>query len=450
MTDGSVGVDDLLNPSSYSPKIVKSGTLSLTGSSQPGSVKISGLTSDGSDYLSAVFVDAREERSPLKVISFTTPDNTVPNFAYGYPYMSKITSTSGQVTTMATKSCRLYWAVLPKGASAPTANDFKANAVSGNLGFGTLDVTKNVSNTFDVNNVPLEELESYDLYLWLTDVDGGQSSAVKKVSFTTVDGTPPRFNTNPTVNKVNATSVGLYANLNEAGTLYWVVVKEGEEYPKPLAGQSGKVDLSSDNAKLQVSAGMNALKNGKVTMTEGKDVSFTVSGLEKETAYDLYYVAQDKAGNYSETVGKITIHTLDPNAPTVTQEFTKYNGTDSTTPLPNTDVRLVFSEGIQDAGTNQNLYELYQKVAAGTEPKSKLAGLLRDSIKLYQDTGNGPATQVVDYKDDKDNWTINYENVVIKQEDGKTVVVFPGSGGSADAALNLQSCLLYTSDAADD
>ena len=84
-------------------------------------------------------MDAREERSPLKVISFTTPDNTVPNFASGYPYMSKITSTSGQVTTMATKSCRLYWAVLPKGASAPTANDFKANAVSGNLGFGTLD-----------------------------------------------------------------------------------------------------------------------------------------------------------------------------------------------------------------------------------------------------------------------------------------------------------------------
>ena len=142
-------------------------------------------------------------------------------------------------------------------------------------------------------------------------------------------------------------------------------------------------------------------------------------------------------------MGKITIHTLDPNAPTVTQEFTKYNGTDSTTPLPNTDVRLVFSEGIQDAGTNQNLYELYQKVAAGTEPKSKLAGLLRDSIKLYQDTGNGPATQVVDYKDDKDNWTINYENVVIKQEDGKTVVVFPGSGGSADAALNLQSGATY-------
>ena len=50
----------------------------------------------------------------------------------------------------------------------------------------------------------------------------------------------------------------MYANLNEAGTLYWVVVAQGEEYPKPLAGQTGAVDLASDTAKLQVSAGMNA------------------------------------------------------------------------------------------------------------------------------------------------------------------------------------------------
>lgn len=449
VTDGSVGVDDLLNPSSYSPKIVKSGTLSLPGSSQPGSVKISGLTSDGSYYLSAVFVDARKERSPLKVISFTTPDNTVPNFASGYPYMSKITSTSGQVTTMATKSCRLYWAVLPKGASAPTANDFKANAVSGNLGFGTLDVTKNVSNTFDVNNVPLEELESYDLYLWLTDVDGGQSSAVKKVSFTTVDGTPPRFNTNPTVNKVNATSVGLYANLNEAGTLYWVVVKEGEEYPKPLAGQSGKVDLSSDNAKLQVSAGMNALKNGKVTMTEGKDVSFTVSGLEKETAYDLYYVAQDKAGNYSETVGKITIHTLDPNAPTVTQEFTKYNGTDSTTPLPNTDVRLVFSEAVQTVDTHTPLVDLYEAVTkavsqgheAEMAARDKMALALSNAIYLYLVPSNTQPERLegaTDSSKQSGEWTIDYRYAEITMEDGKTIVKFPNGTG-----INLRSGAEY-------
>lgn len=115
VTDGSVGVDDLLNPSSYSPKIVKSGTLSLTGSSQPGSVKISGLTS-GRLLLPVRRLCGRAGGAePAEGHLFTTPDNTVPNFASGYPYMSKITSTSGQVTTMATKSCRLYWAVRQGG-----------------------------------------------------------------------------------------------------------------------------------------------------------------------------------------------------------------------------------------------------------------------------------------------------------------------------------------------
>ena len=64
-------------------------------------------------------------------------------------------------------------------------------------------------------------------------------------------------------------------------------------------------------------------------MSQDKDVSFNVSGLDPEKAYDLYYVAQDKAGNYSARVQVITIHTLDPSAPTVVQEFTRYNGDES-------------------------------------------------------------------------------------------------------------------------
>lgn len=453
VTDGSVGTADLISPPSYTTNIVANGTVSLSGANQPATVQITKLTSDGSYYLSTVMVDARGDQSPLKVISFTTPDDTKPDFASGYPYMSKITNISAQVTAMPTKTCRLYWAVLPKGATAPTASDFKANAVTGNLGFGTLDVTKNTEYTFDVNNVPLEELESYDLYLWLTDVEGGQSSAVKKLSFTTVDKTPPVFNTEPTINKVDRTSVGMYANLNEAGTLYWVVVAQGEEYPKPLAGQSGAVDLSSDTAKLQVSAGMNALKSGKVSMTEGRDVTFNVSGLEAEKAYDLYYVAQDKAGNYSATVKKITIHTLDPNAPTVTQEFTKYNGDDKNTPLPNTDIRLVFSEAIQDAATNTAYVDLYQAVTQAAEGAAKdaaretMANVLRNSIKLYVDTGNGrpevvpEATSATNKATDE--WIIDYRYAEITLEEGKTVVTFPTKSAVVSSGLNLESGAEY-------
>ena len=453
VTDGSVGTDELIDPPSYTTKIVANGSAALSGAGERSTAKISKLVSDGSYYLSAVLVDARGDQSPLKVLSFTTSDNTVPGFADGYPYMSKVTNVSAQVTVMATKSCRLYWALLPKGAQAPTAQDFKANAVTGNLGYGSRDVTKNTAYSFDVNNVALEELESYDLYLWLTDVEGGQSSRVEKLSFTTVDRTPPKFNTNATVNKVERTSVGLYANLNEAGTLYWVVVEQGTEYPKPLAGQSGPVDLSSDTAKMQVSAGMNALKSGKVNMSQDKDVSFNVSGLDPEKAYDLYYVAQDKAGNYSARVQVITIHTLDPSAPTVVQEFTRYNGDESGTPYPDTDIRLVFSEEVQDAAANVTLKEYYDRVTAAKgetekeQARTALGNVLRNSIKLYVDTGSGRPELVADGVDAADKtqggWVIDYRYAEVTMEEGKTVVIFRTADSEKESALNLQSGAEY-------
>ena len=453
VTDGSVGTDELIDPPSYTTKIVANGSAALSGAGERSTAKISKLVSDGSYYLSAVLVDARGDQSPLKVLSFTTPDNTVPGFADGYPYMTKVTNVSAQVTVMATKSCRLYWALLPKGAQAPTAQDFKANAVTGNLGYGSRDVTKNTAYSFDVNNVALEELESYDLYLWLTDVEGGQSSRVEKLSFTTVDRTPPKFNTNATVNKVERTSVGLYANLNEAGTLYWVVVEQGTEYPKPLAGQSGPVDLSSDTAKMQVSAGMNALKSGKVNMSQDKDVSFNVSGLDPEKAYDLYYVAQDKAGNYSARVQVITIHTLDPSAPTVVQEFTRYNGDESGTPYPDTDIRLVFSEEVQDAAANVTLKEYYDRVTAAKgetekeQARTALGNVLRNSIKLYVDTGSGRPELVADGVDAADKtqggWVIDYRYAEVTMEEGKTVVIFRTADSEKESALNLQSGAEY-------
>lgn len=454
ITAGSVGAGDLINPPSYSTEILKHGTASLSGSAAENTTKLTGLTSGGSYYLSAVFVDARETQSPVKVISFSTPDNTVPNFASGYPYLSRVTNISAQVTVMTTKTCQLYYALLPKGSTAPKPEDFKSGAIPGNLGYGTRAMTKNSPDSFDVNDKPLHELETYDLYLWLTDREGGVSSSVKKLTFTTVDKTPPVFNTEPTINKVEEKSVGLYANLNEAGTLFWVVVAQGEEYPKPLAGQSGAVDLSSENAKIQVAAGMNALKSGRVNMAEGKDVSFNVSGLDPEKAYDLYYVAQDKAGNYSETVKKLTIHTKDPNAPTVTQEFTKYNGTDTTTPLPNTDIRLVFSEEVQTVDTNTPLVQLYQDVvkAAGDkkaedDARDTMGNVLRNSIKLYASTGNGlpevvPDGGLVSSKED-DKWIIDYRYAEITLEEGKTVVTFRTRDNVEESALCLESGLEY-------
>ena len=59
-------------------------------------------------------------------------------------------------------------------------------------------------------------------------------------------------------------------------------------------------------------------------------------------------------------------------------------------PYPNTDIRLVFSEEVQDVGTNVALKEYYDRVTAAKEEKEKneartaLGNVLRNSIKFYR------------------------------------------------------------------
>lgn len=429
VADGSVDEEDLISPPSYSGTILQSGTIKATASNTEFKVKLSKLTSGGSYYLSAILVDSRGQRSPIKVTAFTTPDSSTPAFASGYPYMSKVTNTSAQVTVMTKKNCQLYYALLPKGASAPTAAEFKANAISGNLGYGSMTVTKNVPAVFYVNGRPLEELTSYDLYVWLTDFDGAKSSSVKKVSFTTIDGTSPIFLTEPTVTSIKATSVGLKAALNEKGTVYWAVVKHGEEYPKPLAGQTTQPTLDSDTAKLQIANGMNCLKSGKVSASATKDITINVSGLTAETAYDLYYVAVDSAGNYSTTVKMVTINTLDNVPPTITQTFSNTADLDGTEPMSDTDIAITFSEGIQYE-TGEILIDLYTTANTAadstkrTEARERLEEILRSAFKLY-DASSYPDTLVPEkISDSTSGHWICYEDLLIEMEDGKTVITF--------------------------
>ncbi|WP_312938690.1 S-layer homology domain-containing protein [Oscillibacter sp.] len=447
VTDGSVGEADLLKPTN-NPRILKSGNIKAEKSNTDYIASLTGLTSDGSYYFSAMLVDQREQRSPVKAVSFATSDDSVPAFAAGYPYMSKITNVSGEVTVMTTKSCRLYYALMPKNATAPTAADFKSGSLSGNLGSGSWNMVKNVTDTFLVNRQgTLNELKDYDLFLWLTDADGAKSSAVKKISFTTLDGTPPTFVSGPTVTAIKETSVGLNAVVDEAATIFWVAVKQGDEYPKPMNGQTTKPSLSSPEAKLQVSSGINGLKAGKIAATANKEALINISGLTSESAYDVYYVAQDKAGNYSDPVGKLTIHTLDTNPPSITQEFTRTNDAAGISPLADTDIRVVFSENVQDSGTNHQLLALYQKSkdTSTSEDEQKaasevLVGLLRDDIQLWS-ADAAPAERVVERtatSDSSADWTIDYRFVEITAEDGKIVATF-----KSGQALKLKSGAKY-------
>lgn len=465
LSDGSLDEDDLLS-SSKPAKVIKSGTLKMPASKTEMTAKLSGLTVDGSYYVSAVLVDSRGRISPVKVTAFTTPDDTVPNFATGYPYTALTSDGDQQIIqamVMPTKDCQLYYALLPKGSTAPKAADFKAAAVTGNLGYGVIDVKKNTQHLIPkVNTSYLAEQTSYDLYLWLNDADNGKSSAVKKLTVTTLDKTSPVIQ-HLTVTDVAAKTVTLTYSLDEPGTLYWSVVKRGAQFYAP--GIEGPEDQI---AKIQVETGTGALKKGSSTASKSAtDVKFTISGLEPQTAYDLYYVAKDKSGNYNFYTANLTppmeINTLDNDAPTVVQEFT-HDGTDNPknpSPYPDTSIRLVFSEsvqGIQSVGGQQvvnNFYELYQAVVSAktSESRSKaedaLASALRSHITLFYKPASGASEAVAERTSSSgsgNEWVIDYRKAIVTLDpsgSGEMIITIPYNSDLSQSGLNLLSGATY-------
>lgn len=470
LTDGSVNETVLLNPAT-SHSVVKSGNIKVAASKTELTAKLSGLTKDGSYYISAMLVDARGRHSPVKVTAFTTPDDTVPAFAAGYPYTNMTfskTDTAGkeqivQAMVMPTKDCRLYYALLPKGSAAPTAANFKTGSITGNLGYGVMDVKKNTPLLIPrVNTAYLAEETTYDLYLWLNDADNGKSSAVKKLSVTTLDTTPPVLQS-IRVSDVAARSASVTFSVNEPATLYWAVVKHGADF-----FANGITDKETLAAKIQIETGLGALKKGSANASKAAaDVKFTVSGLEGQTSYDLYYVVKDKAGNYNVYTGEfgfpLLLNTLDNEPPTVKQEFT-HDGTDSgklPTPYPDTSIRLVFSESVKGKtqdGSGKPVYNDFKKLYDDTlsAPADKkaaareaLANALRSHIKLYYRPVSGQPALVAEKTTtaaDNTNWVIDYRyaTVTLDADSGEMIVTFPyNKDKPKESAINLSSGVTY-------
>ncbi|MBQ2697972.1 MAG: S-layer homology domain-containing protein, partial [Clostridia bacterium] len=85
LADGSVDEADLINPPKNAGYILQSGSIKADVSKNEYMAKLSKLTNDGSYYLSAIAVDERGRRSPVKVTAFQTPDDTKPDFLTDYP-----------------------------------------------------------------------------------------------------------------------------------------------------------------------------------------------------------------------------------------------------------------------------------------------------------------------------------------------------------------------------
>lgn len=429
LIDGPVKAEDLLEVKDYNTLIVQQGSISVTESATDFRVKISKLTSEGTYYVSAVLVDSRGQCSAVKYTTFTTPDATAPKFATGYPELTLVKMDYAQVSVMSTKSSVLYYALLPKGAGAPTINEFKAGAISGDLGncpARGIPVTKNVVRILNVcDEGKLEEKTTYELYMCLIDPDNGKDSGIKRITFTTVDGTPPEL-MDAVVTGIQKSGVNLTTSMNEAGTIYWVAVRAGQDF----------IGDSDERAVvLQIVNGIgNIVKAGKANATADKEVTLKISGLESETTYDFYYVAEDKAGNHSG-VKMISANTLDDEAPTVRQEFTKTVDAQGLEPMAETDVKLIFSEGVRNKDSEYTFHDLYKIIKDKnstplevTEARKTLVRELETSVQLW-DISNVSATYQVKHDpdmtaEDTGTW-INYEKVEMEMTpEGDLVVEF--------------------------
>lgn len=441
--DGPMAANDLINPPTYGAKIVKNGNLAVKDANEVLSQAINGLKIDTSYVLSAVLVDSRGDQSLVRSVYFTTPDNSKPDFASGYPKATTIEDTYVDFDVATTKTCTLYWAIYKKGMPAPTANDFKDGSLSGAIDSGSRKMIRSEEDSIRMGDVietaknALAELTDYDAYFFLT--DSINDSSVKKVSITTADRTPPEFlNNYPRISKIDKTALTGEAAINEDGKVYWAIVKHGTDYPVENAALDDATARELDQ-KLQIKGGMYALKSGSFSAKKNTAASFNMSGLEAETAYDIYFVAEDKSGNLSAIKVLENAKTLDTNTPKLV-ELRFSEASDEGIPLADTDITLVFSEDIYSTQTKLSLVEMFESdkdtfdVAGSKDGKTVTWSTVIDGMFTLNNldiTDPDKKVSLALGSTGKEHMTVSLN------EDGQTEVTFH------NAALNLLSGTRY-------
>lgn len=447
LADGSVSAEDLISNPTYGGNIYSKQAGSIAASSRTEySKKISSLTPDGSYYISAIMVDGRGRRSPVKVAAFTTPDNTVPAFVKG-PDMTKEKCDIAQVTATPNKSCLLYYVLLPEGAKAPTPQEFKSGSIGGNYGYGSLSVVKNVPVSIKVNRNRLQEKTTYWLYLWLTDHNGAQSMATPVRKEVKIGDETPPIVTAPTQTGIGASTADITFAINEAPSiLYWVVVKEGDNTFIPLGDDPEEnARILSDRAtKIKVaesgSGGPIVAKGSTKAAGAGVATQFRISGLNttitKTNNYIMYYVAKDGdgkngVGNYSDKVGFIRIRTLDTVKPKLLP--LEFSNAEESGPWANSDVRIVFSEQVKGGpAATKTFVDYYNDVLSATTTETRnaaketLGKVLAACIKMYTWSREGEKELTPRQDGAGDDWVIDWREAIVSQRtDGSVVINLP-------------------------
>ncbi len=287
-----------------------------------------------------------------------------PDFMDGFPAVVNVSvdtsfETAAQFEFKTTKESVVYWAVMEgHNNTMPSVGELVDEDLltppSESLYKGsTTIVGKNIKTTTEIV-YDLFEMANYTLYSVVVDYEG-QYSAVYETKFTTPDDTKPTLQVDVVGTTTNTITLSVTAD--EDVTFYYAMTYSGiqmltapSDYVLDNTGDDWYLlkDLwDNEWVKKRVIGGYNSKAFGNVSLTQNVAKTITISNLDLEQAYDIYYVGQDKNGNDNiSNINMVTASTLDETAPTVGLVFGSTN--ESGNPTTSSSITLVFSEIVQD------------------------------------------------------------------------------------------------------
>ncbi|MCK4661306.1 MAG: endonuclease [Bacteroidales bacterium] len=213
-------------------------------------------------------------------------DNTPPEFISTYPKAVNITDYTVNVVVQLNEPGTVYFLVLSDGETEPLPADVQAGT--------TINVT-NSSTSYSEAIIGLSPETAYDIYFIAEDDEtepNVQDSLTKlDVTTTLTDNQPPEFISNyPLAENITDNTVDVVVKLNEPGTVYFLVLSDGDPEPSIADVQAGTTISVTDSST---------------------DYSETTIGLSPETAYDIYFIAEDDETepNVQTTLTKLDVTT---------------------------------------------------------------------------------------------------------------------------------------------
>ncbi|MBR5168723.1 MAG: Ig-like domain-containing protein, partial [Salinivirgaceae bacterium] len=234
--------------------------------------------------------------------------------------------------------------------------------------------TKNVDYSYDIE----ETYQTTELKIQASSAN----AQITKVTVTTtsvIDNQAPNFLTGyPKVTNKKATSVDLLVKADETCKVYFMAVAAGADTPTANA----------------------IIANDSVSCASNTETTATISNLTKATAYDIYVIAKDNAGNQQATATKIAnVSTESREISAVSAASKLYTGENATITWAtegidadaNVKIELLSSNASttlasSTANDGSETVNIPAATAYGTDYKIRVS--LADASDLYDETDN--------------------------------------------------------------